>query len=111
MISIEETIEDLLPEEKDELLKQIVGLSPQEAKKVIRAYKLKLDLPDLTDEQRQPLPEHLFEEVQEKAIMLIEATEEIVAIDLLGLHPNAKALLFSQIKKSIGMLGRLVSEN
>jgi len=100
--------EGLLPEEKEELSKLLVGLSSKECKKAIRDFKLKLDLPDLTDEQRQPLPEHLFKEVEEVSIMLLESSEAVVELDLSTLHPNAKALLISQVKKSIGMLGRVV---
>ena len=106
-----ESIEDLLPEEKEELLRQAEGLSPKEVKKLVRRFKLKLDLPDLTDEEREPVPSRFFEEAQAICIMLVDATEEVTNVDFNHLHPNAKGLLISQIKKTIGILAREVSEN
>jgi hypothetical protein len=110
MVNKAKLLEGLLPEEKDEVLKQAVGSSPKEFRKLVRDYKLKLDCPELTDEQRQPLPESLFTKVEEVSIMLLEATEEVTTLDYPSLHPNAKALLFSQVKKVIGMLGNTVQK-
>jgi hypothetical protein len=104
-------LEGLEPEEKEELSKQLVGLSSKEIRKAVRDYKLKLDCPELTDEERQPLPEELFNDVEDLVFDLLEVTEEIVNLDYSVIHPNAKAFLLSQVKKSIGMLGGVVNKN
>lgn len=103
-------IADLEPEEQKELLTQAVDQQmPVSAfSKAVHQYKLKLDTPELTDEQRQPVSAVEFEKVQAIALMLLEVTEDISSLNLESLHPQAKSFLFSQVKKSIGILARVI---
>lgn len=108
---IKESLEDLLPEEREELLKKVEGLSPKETRTTIRIYKLRLDCPELTEEQLQPIPIEYFKQVQEIASDLWYVVDDITNLNLIELHPNAKAFLLSQVKKSIGILAGVVMKN
>lgn len=102
-------IEELGDDEKADILKQIESLtSLRELKSAVRDFKMKLDLPELTDEERKPIPEVEFEKVQGYVMLLVETTEEIDLMDLSLIRPEAKDYLLSQVKKSIGHLIRIL---
>lgn len=105
------SVADLEDEEQEELLDraEVEKLNRQQFRKIVRNYKLKLDLPELTDDQRQPISAHEFEKAQEVAVMLLEAVEEVRNLDLSSLHPNAKEFLLSQVRKAIGILGNVAN--
>ena len=105
-----DSLKDLEPEEKEELLKQVRGLSPKEVRTTIRVFKLRLDCPELTEEQLKPIPMIYFEVVQELAGNLLTVVDDIDNLNFTELHPNAKAFLLSQVKKSIGILARKVMQ-
>jgi hypothetical protein len=102
-------LKDLLPEEKEEILRQIDGLSPKEVRTTIRVFKLRLDCPELSEEQLKPLPIEYFLKVQELASELLYVVDDIDNLNFQELHPNAKAFLLSQVKKSIGILASVVN--
>lgn len=105
----EKEFEGLMPEEKEEVLKQIEGLtSLKELKKAVRDYKFKLDYPDLTDEDCKPIPDDEFDKVEVHILMIDEFVQQINGINFISVHPYAREYLFSRIKKTIGHLARLV---
>jgi hypothetical protein len=106
---IERELSGLMPEEREEILKQIEGLeSTKELRKAIRDYKFKLDYPELTEEACRPVPEDEFDKVQVHILVIDEFVDNVDAMNLVAVHPYAKEYLFSHIKKSIGHLARLV---
>ncbi len=108
VLNLDKLMEDLLPEEKEELLKQVEGLDVKDAKKAIRMFKLHLDLPELTEEDLEPVSEELFQKANELSLLLVEIADELDEFNFKTVHPNAKSLLMYQMKKTIGTLGRLI---
>jgi hypothetical protein len=104
------TVADLMPEEQEELLLKAENehLSRQDFRKIVRKYKLKLDLPELSEDELKPASKEEFEEAQAKAMLLLEVTEDISNLRWAGFTHDAKDFLLSQVKKSIGILGRIL---
>jgi len=104
-------VAELDPEEQDELLDLADNqkLNRSEFRKVVRSYKLQLDLPELTDEERSPIDQEEFEVVEKLAIKLLDATENIVNLNWSTLHPQAREFLLSQVRKSTGLLGGVIT--
>lgn len=105
-------IANLEPEEQEELLNlaEDQRLNRTNFRKVVGNYKLKLDLPELSEEEIKPIAEEEFDVAKDLAIALLGDVERIRDLDWTTLHPSAKAFLISQVKKSIGVLASVVQK-
>lgn len=104
-------VADLMPEDQEELLKvaEDQKLNSKTFRTFVRSYKMHLDLPELTAEQLKRTNQEDFKKAQGYVMTLIETVEQIVAINLVDMDVDARDFLVSQIKKSIGKLGKVVS--
>jgi hypothetical protein len=101
------------PEEQEELLSlaEDESLNRANFRKAVHDYKLKLDLPELSDDEIKPIAEEEFEVVKTMALSLLSEVEKVRDLDWKPIHPSAKAFLISQVKKSIGVLASVVQKN
>lgn len=104
-------VADLAPEDQDKMLDYAEenSLNVKSFRNFVRAYKMQLDLPELTDEDLNRSTPQDFKKAQGYVMMLIEVAEEMEAFDINKMHPDARDFLVSQIKKTIGKLGKLIS--
>lgn len=103
-------IADLMPEDQEKMLDMAEEhhLNSKNFRNVVRGYKMQLDLPELTEEQlHQATPED-FNKAQEIVGHLIEVVEDIESINFAHFHTDAKDFLMSQVRKTIGRLGKLL---
>lgn len=104
-------VADLMPEDQEKMLDdaESKGLNTKDFRAHVRRYKMMLDLPELKPEQLDAKPHEDFKEAQRFVMMLIETVEEIEKADIKNMNIDARDFLFSQIRKAIGKLGRVVS--
>ena len=104
-------VADLAPEEQDKMLDEAEdkSLNRTDFRKLVRGYKLKLDLPELSEQQIAGSSED-FDRVTLIVGKLIEVTEDIKAIPTDSINTNARDFLLSQIKKSFGVMGGVLSK-
>ncbi len=105
-------IADLMPEDQEKMLDlaQEHKLNSKGFRNEVRAYKMQLDLPELTDEDRNRVTPQDFEKAQYFVGALIDLVDEIESIDYTAFDPDAHAFIVSQLKKAIGKMGRLISK-
>lgn len=103
-------VADLMPEDQEILLAQAEEkhISSKDFRSVVRNYKLRLDLPELSQAQLSQEAHKDFEKAQGYVSMLIEVTEELSKTNLDAMNVDARDYLLSQVKKSIGKLGKLI---
>lgn len=104
-------VADLMPEDQEKMLTMAVeqGMNSKDFRIAVRSYKLRLDLPELTDEELSKAAHEDFNKAQRCVMLLIEATEESVKLDLKNFDPDARDFLLSQVRKTVGRLGSLVT--
>lgn len=101
-------VADLDKEDQEVLLKQAEEhkLNRKTFRSVVRLYKMKLELPEL------PKKDYNVEEEFDKVEKVIDINclllEELGKVDVDKLIPNARDFLFSQLKKTVGILGQLL---
>jgi hypothetical protein len=102
------TVAEMEEEDQEILLKEAVDkkLSTKAFRSLVRNYKMKLELPEL------PKKEYNVEEEFEKVERTVEANcvllEALGDLDIAGLIPNARDFLFSQLKKTVGIIGQVL---
>ena len=103
----------LSPEEQTELLDlaEEKSLPRAEFRKTVHDYKVKLDLPELSEEEIKPIDEEEFDVAKDIALALLSDVTKVRDLDWASLHPSAKLFLMSQVKKSIGVLASVVQKN
>lgn len=94
----------LEPEEQEEMLNlaQKDHVPIKKFRRVVQQYKMKLDLPELTDDQLKPTDPLIFAKVQEVIDASIHAIELLELIDLTSVHKDAQDFLISHLKRATG---------
>jgi len=102
-------VASLTAEEQEEMLNlaEEKKLTRDELRKAVRRYNIRLDLPELSEEELEPNPAD-FKKAQEMVIMLIEVTEEVKNLNWDSLNEDARDYLIAQIKKTVGALAGVV---
>jgi len=104
-------IADLMPDDQEKMLSYAEkhSLNSKAFRNMVKSYKLQLDLPELSQADLNKPPSEDFKKAQEYVMMLIEVVGELESINWKTMDIDAKAFLSSQIKKSIGQMGVLIS--
>lgn len=102
-------VADLEPEEQEEMLKKAETdkLPSNEFRKIVRDYKLRLDLPEFTEEELKPSVAD-FDTITPIVMELVDVTDKIKEINMDKINPDARDFLISQLKKSAGLMGGIV---
>lgn len=95
-------IADLEPEEQEAMLDMAVKheMSVSTFRKAVRHYKLKLDVPELNEEQLKPTDPEVFAAVQEVIDASINALELLEKLDWRSVHVDARDFLLSHLKRA-----------
>lgn len=104
-------VADLSPEEQSEMLEMAERdqLTLNDFKKEVRKYKLKLDLPEFSDDDFAPSKED-FEAITGIVMDLVDVTDRISDLKMDKINPDARDFLLSQLRKSGGKFVGLVSK-
>lgn len=103
-------VADLEPEDQEAMLSkaETEKLSRASFRKIVRAYKLKLDLQELSESQLLPTDPEVFKKVQEIVESNIHTVELIEEIHWDTVNKDAKDYLLSNIKRTVGFLARIL---
>lgn len=95
-------VADLEPEEQEQMFDMAVKheMPVSVFRKAVRHYKLKLDVPELNDEQLQPTDPAVFEKVQAVIDSSIHTLELLESLDWGTVHIDAKDYLLSHLKRA-----------
>ncbi len=97
-------VADLVPEEQEQMFKvaEENKLSLSRFKSLIRTYQMKLNLPELSEQELERTDPKVFEKVQEVIDSSIHTVELLEKLDWASVHLDAKDFLFSHLKRVIG---------
>lgn len=95
---------DLEPEDQKQLFKvaEESKLSLTKFRSLIKAYQMRLELPELSDEELKKTDPEVFVKVQEIIDSSIHTVELLEQLDWGSVHIDAKDFLFSHLKRVIG---------
>jgi hypothetical protein len=95
-------VADLEPDEQEEMLTLAVekNLPLSQFRKTVRHFKLKLDAPELSDEQLKPTDPKVFEDVQKVIDSSIATVEMLENMNIEVLDPSARDWLISHLKRA-----------
>lgn len=95
-------VADLEPEEQDKMLDMAEKnkMTTAEFRKAVRHYKLKLDVPEMNEEQLKPTDPILFQKAQEIIDSSIHTIELLEQLEWESMDPGAKDWLVSHLKKA-----------
>lgn len=96
------TVADLTAEEQDKMLDiaEQKELSVAEFIREVRHYKLKLDLPELSDDELQKTDPKIFEDVQKVIDSSISTIEMMEKLPWDQIHVDARDFLISHLKRA-----------
>ncbi|MCR4290498.1 MAG: hypothetical protein NUV86_09600 [Candidatus Scalindua sp.] len=99
-----EEVADLEPEEQERMFSVALEnkLSIHKFRKLVSAYQIHLDLPELPEEELQKTDPEVFAKVQEIINSSIHTVELLESLDWQSVHKDAKDFLMSHIKKALG---------
>lgn len=97
-------VADLEAEEQKELLDvaEKNKLNTSEFRKMVRHYKLKMDLPELTQDQLKPTDPKAFEQVQAIIDASIHTIELVEGLEWQNTHKDAQDFFLSHLKRATG---------
>lgn len=97
-------VASLEPEDQDAMFKvaEENKMKLSHFKKFVSAYQQKLNLPELTDEQLQPIDPKEFEKAQEIVTTSIQTIELVEDFNWESADINARDFLLAHIKRAIG---------
>lgn len=97
-------VADLEPEEQEVMLKKAEEehLNRAVFRKLVRAYKQKLDLFELTEDQLKPTDPVVFAKVTEIVNSSIHTIELLEGMEWGSVHMDAKDFLMSHLKRAMG---------
>jgi len=97
-----EEVADLEPEEQDQMLDiaEKNSMSVSTFRKAVQHYKLKLDLPELSDEELQRTDEAVFKSAQECIDASVHAIELFEKLPWNSIHVDARDWLVSHLKRA-----------
>ncbi len=103
-------VADLMPDDQDKLLDfaQENKLPLRDFRNYVRDYKLRLDMPELTDKDFNKGSSIDFTKSQEYVARMLELTDDLAQLDWMNMDQDAKDFLKSQIKSTVGRLGRMI---
>lgn len=99
-----EEVADLEPEEQDQMLDiaEKNTLSVHAFRKVVRSYKMKLDLPELTEKELEKTDPKIFEDVQKIIDASVHTVELLEKLSLEDTNVDARDYLISHLRKAVG---------
>jgi hypothetical protein len=97
-------VADLTPDEQDQMLDlaEKNQMNTTDFRKAVRHYKLKLDVPELSDEQLKPTDPSLFDAVQQFIDASNHAVEVLEYLDWSSVQEAPKDYLLTHLKRTTG---------